>query len=174
MREDRSGQNIPSDCMTDWYYDRNGRRMGPIDGDRCRYQNGAGLRKHNCKSTRDVDEPASPPAPLHQRVARTLVMDTMVRSGTGAKRLCEHPSSVGPSYAHRHERLFCRMTDKTLWPFCEPSQGKTFNCFDEETEVLVEENVPVAKREIHWDLIEDWHHTGQKVQRALSDNGEFA
>lgn len=175
--DDPNEQNIPVDCMTDWWIDRQGHMVNPLDGDRCHVQHGPGLPKKKChkhtkKYATDQQQP-SPPVPVRERFARSLVLDALAASGDRTKALCEDPRSAGPSYANRLERLFCRMTDKTLWPFCEPNEdgGRRFNCFDEEAEVLVEEYAPLARRDAQWDLIEDWHHTG-KTKRAPLD-GEF-
>lgn len=84
--------------------------------------------------------------------------------------LCQSKNSVGPSYANPLERQFCRMTDKTLWPFCDQAKGVDTNCFDEEAEVLVEDNMPSRKRETHWDSIEHWTRDG-KFKRDLAGDG---
>ncbi|KAK4112241.1 hypothetical protein N656DRAFT_798583 [Canariomyces notabilis] len=60
------------------------------------------------------------------RFDRILVSTS--RQAQSASYLCESPSSRGPE--NSHERLFCRMSDKTLWPFCDAAIGVTDNCFD--------------------------------------------
>lgn len=108
---------------------------------------------------RDTGEPDDEPPtlPLQERHARTLVNDQNKRGGSGTAELCKDPNSVGPNYANHDERVFCRMTDRTLWPFCDSAAGTTRECFDPEAEVLVEKSGPVAKRSHYWDAIEDWH-----------------
>ncbi|KAG6355167.1 hypothetical protein INS49_004248 [Diaporthe citri] len=105
----------------------------------------------------------SPTLSLQERHARTLVNDQNSRGVSGTEELCENPHSVGPSYANHHERVFCRMTDKTLWPFCDSVVSN--NCFDAEAKVLVEKTRPVGKRTFYWDAIEDWH-SGDRFKRA--------
>jgi hypothetical protein len=62
------------------------------------------------------------------RFDRILVSTS--RQAQSASHLCESPSSRGPDLANSHQRLFCRMSDKTLWPFCDAAIGVTDNCFD--------------------------------------------
>ncbi|KFA65012.1 hypothetical protein S40285_05639 [Stachybotrys chlorohalonatus IBT 40285] len=45
-----------------------------------------------------------------------------------ATHLCESEGSEGPDYANTIEGLFCRMSDKTLWPIC--SETIHDNCFN--------------------------------------------
>lgn len=131
-------------------------------------------RIHHCHegTKRGLDDSNSPPVPLRKRFSRTLVMDKIARGGIGTKSLCEDPHSVGPSYANRLERQFCRMTDKTLWPFCDRSEGLSSDCFEEETETLVEEHMPLARRSTHWDLVEHWHKHG-RLQWAVGDDDQL-
>lgn len=58
-----------------------------------------------------------------------------------------------------------RVTDKTLWPFCDSAAGVSHDCFDAEAEVLVDKTRPVGKRTLYWDAIEDWH-SGDRFNRA--------
>ncbi|KAL2290871.1 hypothetical protein FJTKL_14820 [Diaporthe vaccinii] len=116
------------------------------------------------------DAVAKQPRPsLQERHARTLFNDKNRRhyGSSGTKQLCENPHSVGPSYANHKERYFCRMTDKTLWPFCDSKAGVLHDCFGADAEILVEKNKPLGKRAHHWDIIEDWH-AGQGVKRAAA------
>lgn len=182
--EDVNKQEIPVDCMTDWYYDKDDNLVEPSSGDRCVFMHIEAFQDQiqECRnkdfidknvpggSKRSVDDngPVAnpPPAPLHERHARTLVNDKTPRpGGSGTKELCESPHSVGPSYANHRERYFCRMTDKTLWPFCDAEAGVSHDCFDAEVEVLVEKDKPLGKRAHHWDVIEDWD-SGQRFKRA--------
>lgn len=174
--------------MTDWYYDKDDVLVEPGDHERCVWiHSEAGkVQIQRCRDKNFVDpnypkkkgdprrrrsfddDPAGdhPPPPLHERHARTLVNDkNRRRGGISTKELCESPHSVGPSYANHHERFFCRMTDKTLWPFCDGDAGVLHDCFDAEAEVLVEKNRPIGKRAHHWDAIEDWH-SGERFKRA--------
>lgn len=169
--------------MTDWYYDENDNLVEPGSGDRCVFIHAEAFQDQlqrcrdkdfidkNVPQKRSTDDgPVSnqPPPPLHERHARTLVNDKIGdprRGGSGTKQLCENPHSVGPSYANHKERYFCRMTDKTLWPFCDSEAGVSHDCFDAEVEILMEKNKPLGKRAYYWDVIEDWH-SGQKFTRA--------
>lgn len=177
--EDKWKQNIPVDCMTDWYYDENDKLVEPGRGDRCAYMWKFGSEGKYGIAQCDGQKEAGPrrratddhgdnnaPLPLHKRYERTLVNDDAPRrGGTGAKELCESPHSVGPSYANHGERWFCRMSDKTLWPFCDNAAGVSHDCFDAEAEILVEKDKPLGKRAQHWDVIEDWR-SGQRSRRA--------
>lgn len=162
--------------MTDWYYDENDQLVEPGAGRRCTYhQHPENYTPEGCrdnwkpKSPRGVtnDYGANQPLPpLHMRHARTLVNDKNLRSrGSSVKNLCESPHSVGPSYANHHERWFCRMTDKSLWPFCDNAAGVLHDCFDVEADILVEKNKPLGKRSHHWNVIEDWHN-GERIKRS--------
>lgn len=174
MWKDQFKQNIPVDCLTDWYYDEKDKLVEPGSGLRCRFSH---LWKgHEVEGCRDNWKPINPRAAdspggdyhtpsLQERHARTLVNDQNSRGGSGTKELCEDPYSVGPSYANHQERVFCRMTDKTLWPFCDSAAGVSHDCFDAEAEVLVDKTRPVGKRTLYWDAIEDWH-SGDRFKRA--------
>lgn len=178
--EDKHKQNIPVDCMTDWYYDENDKLVEPGSADRCaqlwkfghdgKYGMAQcdGQRTNGPLFARATDDHGdnNDPLPLHKRYERTLVNDkTPRRGGNGVKELCESPHSVGPSYANHRERRFCRMSDKTLWPFCDNAAGVSHDCFDAEAEILVEKDKPLGKRAHQWDVIEDWR-SGQKSKRA--------
>ncbi|KAJ4305968.1 hypothetical protein N0V88_000758 [Collariella sp. IMI 366227] len=56
------------------------------------------------------------PTPSHSRFADFLVVSQ--ESKHSAKQLCESTTSAGPDFASEQEQLFCRMSDKTLWQFC--------------------------------------------------------
>ncbi|KAK7741555.1 hypothetical protein SLS63_001112 [Diaporthe eres] len=188
--EDVNKQDIPVDCMTDDYYDENDHLVEASNDDRCVFMHiepfQDQIQRCRDKNFKDRNVPqdfidknypqkrsinhdpvAKQPRPsLQERHARTLVNDKNRHyGGSGTKQLCENPHSVGPSYANHKERYFCRMTDKTLWPFCNSKAGVLHDCFDAEAEVLVEKNKPLGKRAHHWDIIEDWH-AGQRVKRA--------
>ncbi|KAJ0103942.1 nkyrin repeat protein [Diaporthe amygdali] len=172
--EDEFEQDIPVDCLTDWYYDEWDKFINPADGDRCKWapslpeilNDRIYLPCHPWKRNAEDDpEAAFATPPLQERHARTLVNDKNHRGGSGARELCESPHSVGPSYANHLERVFCHMEDRTLWPFCDSAAGVTHGCFDTESEVLVVENAPLAKRTVYWDAIEDWD-SGERSKRA--------
>ncbi|KAL2291418.1 hypothetical protein FJTKL_12822 [Diaporthe vaccinii] len=172
--EDEYNQDIPTDCVTDFYHEYWGQLIPPGTGDRCRLTKGwPGKDVVDCRDrqqsrkARAVDAPAADDhtPSLQERHARTLVNDRNKRGGSGTKELCGDPHSVGPSYANHHEGFFCRMTDKTLWPFCDSAAGVSHDCFDAEAEVLVDKTRPVGKRTLYWDAIEDWH-SGDRFKRA--------
>lgn len=54
---------------------------------------------------------------------------------TSVRTLCESETSRGPDFANYAERLFCRMSDKTIWPFC--TRRKTTMCFSPELQRLL-------------------------------------
>ncbi|KAG8162250.1 hypothetical protein KVR01_008015 [Diaporthe batatas] len=165
--EDTSKQNIPVDCMTDWYYDENDVLKEPGSDRRCAMVPGQYCREEKRRAVEGGSTADQPPPRLHERHARTLVNDKNRRGlATSTKELCESPHSVGPSYANHHERFFCRMTDKTLWPFCDRAAGVSHDCFDAEAEILVEKNKPIGKRSHHWDAIEDWHSEKRSKRAA--------
>lgn len=176
--EDRSEQDIPVDCLTDDYYDEQDKLVEPSSGSRCRFfHQWQGYEIEDCRtnykppavgarSVKGRGPDAGYPTPsLQERHARTLVNDQNARGGGATRELCEDPHSVGPSYANHDERVFCRMTDKTLWPFCDGAAGVSRDCFDAEAEVLVDKSRPVEKRTTYWDAIEDWH-SGERFKRA--------
>ncbi|KAL2257699.1 hypothetical protein VTK26DRAFT_9301 [Humicola hyalothermophila] len=69
------------------------------------------------------------------RFADLLVLDAS--SEHSAAVLCGSATSAGPDFANGAERLFCRMSDKTLWPFCDATRRITDNCFDTGLQQLV-------------------------------------
>lgn len=122
-------------------------------------------------SVEDPSHPEYQPKPLHERLSRSLVLDHMVRkNGNSVEDLCSHAHSVGPGYANRHERKYCRMTDKTIWPFCDVDADLVTDCFEEDSEILAEDGVSLAKRETHWDDIEHWNPDGRR-KRDLQGTG---
>ncbi|POS79253.1 hypothetical protein DHEL01_v202343 [Diaporthe helianthi] len=168
--EDEFKEDIPVDCLTDFYYDEKEKLIDPTSNRRCALVTKGHCRKQDSNRRRGLQGGSSvhepPPPALHERHARTLVNDRNPRAeGGGTKKLCESPHSVGPSYANHRERSFCRMTDKTLWPFCDSAAGVLHDCFDAEAEILVEKNKPIGKRSHHWDAIEDWH-SATRFKRA--------
>jgi hypothetical protein len=68
------------------------------------------------------------------RFADTLI--TSSAASHSASVLCGSHTSVGPDFANPAERLFCRMSNKTLWPFCDGVKV-TDGCFDEGLRQLV-------------------------------------
>ncbi|KAK3897163.1 hypothetical protein C8A05DRAFT_48112 [Staphylotrichum tortipilum] len=54
-----------------------------------------------------------------------------------ASQLCGSASSAGPDFAHAGEKLFCRMSDKSLWPFCDVASGVVDECFNVDAQELV-------------------------------------
>jgi len=54
-----------------------------------------------------------------------------------ASALCGSHTSVGPDYANMEEGLFCRMSDKTLFPICDQHRGIHDNCFDSTLQQLI-------------------------------------
>lgn len=174
-------QDIPIDCLTDWYYDYHGNFINPADGDRCKWRDGWDTW-HQCRkgTKRRSEQPPPPPSqPVHKVYARSLVIDSNPiphRAGSGTKHLCESPTSKGPSYANQIERQFCRMTDRTLWPFCDHKWSS--NCFDVDNAVLVLEadgdETTLGKRDAQWELVEHWHTTDtHHVRSKRGDNGEL-
>ncbi|KAF1976069.1 hypothetical protein BU23DRAFT_456869, partial [Bimuria novae-zelandiae CBS 107.79] len=49
--------------------------------------------------------------------------------GQSARELCESENSVGPNFYSYHEKLFCDMENKKLYPLCE--KDGDVGCFDE-------------------------------------------
>lgn len=49
-------------------------------------------------------------------------------------KLCESDTSTGLDFANHADGLFCRMSDKTLWPLC--SEQVVDSCFDTTTSGL--------------------------------------
>ncbi|KAL1858762.1 hypothetical protein Daus18300_009896 [Diaporthe australafricana] len=169
--EDEFDQDIPVDCLTDWYRDDGDTLIPPSHGDRCWYER-HDHTKDPCQynGKRDEDQAAYGPdgyalPSLQERHVGKLVIDKNARgNGDSAKELCEDANSVGPDYVNHVERQYCRMRDKTLWPFCDSAAEISHNCWDEEADVLVEEDRPLQKREAYWDVIEEWED-GESVQR---------
>ncbi|KAI3391304.1 hypothetical protein diail_7611 [Diaporthe ilicicola] len=182
--EDEFKQAIPRNCLTDWFWDEEGTFIGPSPDWNWKYTDPKqrkgpyrmkeekwealdyyGRKRDNRVTEVDGPSETTPSPPLRERHARTLVNDRNPSADHGvAKALCEDPYSVGPSYAHHAERQFCRMTDKTLMPFCDSAAGISTNCFDADAEVPVGETMPIGKRTVYWDAIEEWKD-GERTKR---------
>ncbi|KAK7429152.1 hypothetical protein QQZ08_004367 [Neonectria magnoliae] len=67
------------------------------------------------------------------RFDEQLVMDNS--SDHATTQLCESETSVGPDFLNIADGLFCRMSDKTLWPICD--DATTDGCFSLEEQQLV-------------------------------------
>ncbi|KAK7735659.1 hypothetical protein SLS53_007400 [Cytospora paraplurivora] len=65
-----------------------------------------------------------------------------------AKMLCDSKTAMGPDYVNVPEGLFCRMSDKTLFPLCEfnDTGGLHENCFNVESQELVLRGGKLLKR----------------------------
>ncbi|KAK0744364.1 hypothetical protein B0T21DRAFT_357705 [Apiosordaria backusii] len=66
---------------------------------------------------------------LAEKLGEMLVMDQGSHGQHSAAKLCSSPTSMGPDFANEAEGLFCRMSDKTLWEFCD-GVHITDNCFN--------------------------------------------
>lgn len=53
-----------------------------------------------------------------------------------ASELCKDPMAWGPDFVSFHERVFCDMRKKEVWPLCD--MEITNNCFDWDTRILVQ------------------------------------
>jgi hypothetical protein len=73
--------------------------------------------------------------------------------------LCGSATSVGPDFANPAERLFCRMSDKTLWPFCDGGVGVTDGCFPEGLSRLVVGGMVV--RGVGYGRVVNWGEGGE-------------
>ena len=56
--------------------------------------------------------------------------------------VCSQPNVFGPHYANAHERKFCNLDDRTVWPFCDDTH--TTNCFDTVSHTLWGNTSPPA------------------------------
>ncbi|KAK4457041.1 hypothetical protein QBC42DRAFT_279985 [Cladorrhinum samala] len=96
----------------------------------------SGLHARRQLQRRQAADNSSTSAPflsLSQRLSDLLVFDDA--TDHSAIELCASETSLGPDFASTTEELFCRMSDKTLWPFC----GSTYvdDCFDVNLQQLV-------------------------------------
>lgn len=84
------------------------------------------------------------------RVRRSLVHSKDAEHQT--EELCKSEHSYGPDFVNHEEGLFCRMSDKTLWPLC--TDDVTDNCFNVEANGLVTNGVlpraPLYDNVISW------------------------
>ncbi|ROV94060.1 hypothetical protein VMCG_08232 [Cytospora schulzeri] len=80
-------------------------------------------------------------------VQEGLTVEYMVAERS-ARTLCSSKSSMGPDYVNVPEGLFCRMSDKTLFPLCDFSnaEGLREDCFDVGSQDLVPEGQQLQKR----------------------------
>ncbi|KAK4225463.1 hypothetical protein QBC38DRAFT_501330 [Podospora fimiseda] len=70
---------------------------------------------------------------LADRLAELLVFDS--EEEHSATELCLSKTSLGPDFANNDQKLFCHMSDKTLWPFCNDVYPD--DCFDADLQQLV-------------------------------------
>lgn len=73
-----------------------------------------------------------------------------------ARMLCESKSSQGPDFANHSEKLFCRMSDKTLWQFC--GGKKTTNCYSPESQRLLVSGVVGALGSKKYAKVVTWNN----------------
>lgn len=73
---------------------------------------------------------------LAQKLGEMLVLDHGNNGQHSAAKLCSSPTSMGPDFANDAEGLFCRMSDKTLWVFCD-GVHITDNCFKPDLQQVV-------------------------------------
>ena len=81
----------------------------------------------------NATDPTQPP-PAH-RFADFLVLDAAAEHSAAV--LCRSETSAGPDFANHAEKLFCRMSDKTIWPFCDQARHIADNCFNTDLQQLV-------------------------------------
>ncbi|QPH16204.1 hypothetical protein C2857_000788 [Epichloe festucae Fl1] len=72
---------------------------------------------------------------LHERMAKDTRLVKSKASSHLASDLCNSPSSVGPSLVSYHERKFCHMANKKLYPIC--ASAKSGDCWDDEKHEIV-------------------------------------
>jgi hypothetical protein len=87
-------------------------------------------RRQSFNNPTPTPVPGPAPGSTQSRFSNYLVTSNTT-AGHSATLLCGSKTSVGPDFANTAERLFCRMSDKTLWPFCD-GVIVTDNCFDAE------------------------------------------
>lgn len=90
-----------------------------------------GVNKDPRMSTKLVKRRAQPhrarsPPPRSAFMKGTLVQSN--RPHHSAEKLCQSENSLGPDFVSTSEKLFCDMSEKTLWPFCESQDSH--DCFD--------------------------------------------
>lgn len=100
---------------------------------RTRIHNRRHSRRQEAGPPKNATDPTQPP-PAH-RFADFLVLDTAAEHSAAV--LCRSETSVGPDFANHAEKLFCRMSDKTIWPFCDQARHITDNCFNTDLQQLV-------------------------------------
>ncbi|KAI1366234.1 hypothetical protein F5Y08DRAFT_337816 [Xylaria arbuscula] len=72
-----------------------------------------------------------------------------------AEDLCNSETSAGPDLLNLYSKMFCRMSDKTLWPVCD-TVNVTENCFKISRGILVTNDFGTAAAALpHSDFI-DW------------------
>ncbi|KAI2614879.1 hypothetical protein GGR54DRAFT_321920 [Hypoxylon sp. NC1633] len=82
--------------------------------------------------------------------ANRLVMSNSAQHA--AETLCESETSVGPDFVNVADGLFCRMSDKSLWPLCDAALVD--NCFNTDTHQLIVNGV--SARDMPYDNVLDW------------------
>lgn len=85
---------------------------------------------------------------------RLVIDDNTDHTG---RALCESPTSLGPDFLNTADGTFCRMSDKTLWPVCDQSQGVSDNCFNRDSKQLMLNGV--AARDSPYENVIDWTAT---------------
>ncbi|KAG6001019.1 hypothetical protein E4U21_004777 [Claviceps maximensis] len=128
-----------------------------------KYFDGANHEQHKAQ-----DKATRPPHKRAFRRQRTAdISNTMwkmsVRSHVEqhkARRLCESPTSAGPSLVSMGDRLFCHMPEKVLYPFCEDVErgacwNHTAHAFDAIGVGAIQARAALPN--IHFDNPTIWH-----------------
>ncbi|KAI0906454.1 hypothetical protein F4823DRAFT_607161 [Ustulina deusta] len=88
---------------------------------------------------------------VHDMIGMSLVMgDSDIHTATD---LCGSETSYGPDFVNVKTGMFCRMSDKTLWPICNGADG-TDNCFNVDSQQLIVNGL-AARGEPYKNVI-DW------------------
>ncbi|KAI1146705.1 hypothetical protein F4825DRAFT_466329 [Nemania diffusa] len=97
------------------------------------------------------DHPESNQTTISQRMKGSLVIGDDARHS--AEELCASDTSSGPDFLNKRGGVFCRMSDKTIWPACN-ELATNDNCFNNDLRQLVINGV--ASRDEPYTNIIDW------------------
>ncbi|KAH9893726.1 hypothetical protein F4778DRAFT_748325 [Xylariomycetidae sp. FL2044] len=79
-------------------------------------------------------------------------------------RICGSETSLGPDIVNTLEGLFCRMSDKTLWPVC--SSDVEVDCFDSDVLQLRETGI-TAEEQQAYRRVDDWVEENRIEEKRL-------
>ncbi|TGJ88660.1 hypothetical protein E0Z10_g2 [Xylaria hypoxylon] len=110
-----------------------------------------GPPKHAVSAKYRRNNPQTNGTTIHDMIGMSLVIgDSDIHKATD---LCGSETSYGPDFVNVKTGMFCRMSDKTLWPTCNGADV-TDNCFNFDSQQLITNGL--AARSESYKKVIDW------------------